>query len=62
MSVIYTTYDTNFKDYLKERGIRYILCGLSATRPHRMFWVYERNKQFNTILRGWIDNSQSFVM
>lgn len=54
MGVIYTTYDTNFKERLKNNDIRYILCGLSASAPHRMFWVYERTEKFNIVLEEWL--------
>lgn len=53
MSIIYTTYDTNFKNYMKECGIRYLICGQSVSEPHRTFWVYERNDAFNTALHRW---------
>ena len=54
MSVIYTTYDTNLKQFMKERGIRFLICGQSVTEPHNTFWVYERNKEFNTALQSWL--------
>ena len=59
MSVIYTTYDLNLKEYLKEYGIRYLICGQSVTKPHNMFWVYERNEKFNAILNNWIYKNKS---
>lgn len=59
MSVIYTTYDTNFKKYMKERGIRYLTCGQAVTEPHNTFWVYERNDKFNTALDEWLSNRKS---
>lgn len=56
MSVIYTTYDINLKHFLKERGYRYVLCGLGMSEPHRTFWVYERTDAFNKVLYEWLDN------
>lgn len=54
MSIIYTTYDTNFKGYMKECGIRYLICGQSVSEPHNIFWVYERNDKFNAALDKWL--------
>lgn len=59
MSIIYTTYDTNFKKYMKECGIKYLICGQSVTEPHNTFWVYERNEKFNTALDKWLSNRKS---
>ena len=59
MSIIYTTYDTNFKQYMKECGIKYLICGQSVSEPHNTFWVYERNEKFNTALDEWLFNKKS---
>lgn len=56
MSIIYTTYDTNFKKYMKGCGIKYLICGQSVTEPHNTFWVYERNEKFNAALDKWLSN------
>lgn len=55
MSIIYTTYDTGLKKFMKECGIRYLICGQSVSEPHSTFWVYERNDKFNTALNEWLD-------
>lgn len=52
MSVIYTTYDVNFKQYLNENGQKYILCGLNPNSKDT-FWVFERNSEFNILLNKW---------
>ena len=54
MSVIYTTYDVNFKQYLNENGHRYIVCGLNPN-SQQMFWVYIRNEKLNKLLTEWSD-------
>lgn len=54
MSIIYTTYDTGLKKFMKECGIRYLICGQSVSEPHSTFWVYERNDKFNTALNEWL--------
>lgn len=59
MSVIYTTYDTNLKKFMKECGIKYLICGQSVTEPHNTFWVYERNEKFNTTLNKWLSDRKS---
>lgn len=59
MGVIYTTYDTNLKKFLKDRGLRYVLCGLGVTEPHKTFWVYERTHAFNSVLNEWLSNKRS---
>ena len=56
MAVIYTTYDTNLKEFLKTMGFRYVLCGLSTSEPHRTFWVYERTAPLNQVLDKWFSN------
>ena len=53
MSVIYTTYDINLQQHLKNKGFRSVLCGLSLSEPHRTFWVYERTDAFNRVLKQW---------
>lgn len=58
MSVIYTTYDINLKKFMKDKGIRYVLCGLGVSEPHRTFWVYERDREFNDALTEWLLNKR----
>lgn len=50
MSIIDTTYDTRLKKFMKECGIRYLICVQSVSEPHSTFWTYERNDKFNTTL------------
>ena len=52
MSVIFTCYDLNQKNFFKDNGIKYLVCGLNE-RTLRKFWVYERNEKFNSVLALW---------
>lgn len=54
MRTVYLTYDVKLKQYLAEKGFRYIICGLAPNEPHDTFWVYERNSEFNETLDKWI--------
>lgn len=54
MRTVYLTYDVKLKQYLTEKGFRYIICGLAPNEPHDTFWVYERNSEFNEVLDRWI--------
>ena len=54
MKTVYLTYDVNLKEYLKQNGFRYIICGLAPNEPHATFWVYERSGKFNEVLDKWI--------
>ena len=54
MRSIYLTYDVRLKQYLKNKGFRYIICGLSPNEPHNTFWVYERDEVFNETLNEWL--------
>ena len=54
MRLVYLTYDVKLKQYLKDKGFRYIICGLSPSEPHNTFWVYERNELFNETLNEWL--------
>lgn len=54
MRTVYLTYDVKLKQYLKENGFRYIICGLSPNKPHSTFWVYERSNEFNNVLNAWL--------
>ena len=54
MRSVYLTYDVRLKQHLKNKGFRYIICGLSPNEPHNTFWVYERNELFNEALNEWL--------
>lgn len=54
MRSVYLTYDVKLKQYLKNKGFRYIICGLSPNEPHNTFWVYERSELFNEALNEWL--------
>ena len=54
MHSVYLTYDVRLKQHLKNKGFRYIICGLSPNEPHNTFWVYERNELFNNVLSEWL--------
>lgn len=54
MRSVYLTYDVKLKQHLKNKGFRYIICGLSPNEPHNTFWVYERNEVFNETLNEWL--------
>ena len=54
MKTVYLTYDVKLKTYLKNKGFRYIICGLSPNEPHDTFWVYERNGMFDDELLKWL--------
>ena len=56
MHTVYLTYDVKLKQYLKEKGFRYIICGLSPNEPHSTFWVYERSVDFNNVLNTWLSS------
>ena len=54
MHTVYLTYDVKLKTYLKNKGFRYIICGLAPNDPHDTFWVYERTQEFNNELTKWL--------
>ena len=54
MRSVYLTYDVKLKQHLKNKGFKYIICGLSPNEPHNTFWVYERNELFNETLNEWL--------
>ena len=54
MRSVYLTYDVKLKQHLKNKGFRYIICGLSPNEPHNTFWVYERDELFNNVLNEWL--------
>lgn len=54
MRSVYLTYDVKLKQHLKNKGFKYIICGLSPNEPHNTFWVYERDELFNNILNEWL--------
>lgn len=58
MRTVYLTYDVKLKQYLKESGFRYIICGLSPNEPHDTFWVYERTNEFNNVLSEWLSKKR----
>lgn len=53
-SCIYITYDVNLKTYLKNNNISDILYGMHP-KTNKLFWVYERNENFNKILNEWLN-------
>lgn len=55
---VYLTYDVKLKTYLKNKGFRYIICGLSPSEPHNTFWVYERTEEFNNTLNEWLSQKR----
>lgn len=54
MRSVYLTYDVKLKQHLKNKGFKYIICGLSPNAPHNTFWVYERDELFNNVLNEWL--------
>jgi len=52
---IYTTYNSDLKDYLSSKNIRNILYGLNP-KTYNMFWVYERNDLFNAELKNYFNS------
>ena len=58
ISIIYTCYDPNLKQYFLDNGFRYILCGLSLKEPHKTFWVFERNNQLESLLNKWLSHTR----
>lgn len=58
MRTVYLTYDVKLKQYLKKKGFRYIICGLSPNEPHDTFWVYEKTEEFNNTLSGWLSQKR----
>ena len=48
------------KQYLKNKGFRYIICGLSPSEPHNTFWVYERDELFNKTLDRCFQKQEQF--
>lgn len=55
MSVIYTTYNVELKNYLSNIGIKYLLCGRAVKNLNKLFWVYERNDELNVALEDWFN-------
>jgi hypothetical protein len=53
MSVIYTTYNVELKQYLSQLGFKYLICGRAIKSPDKLFWVYERTPTLNLILDQW---------
>lgn len=58
LKTVYLTYDVKLKTYLKEKGFKYIICGLAPNEPHNTFWVYERTEEFNSTLNGWLSQKR----
>lgn len=54
MTNIYITYNPQLKDFLKNKGLKFIVCGLNPKPPHKTFWVFDRSEEFNKILDEWI--------
>lgn len=49
---IYITYDINLKHYLVNKGFKDLVYGLNPN-TNRLFWVFERNEDFNNVLKQW---------
>ena len=54
MTNIYITYNPQLKDFLKKKGLKFMVCGLNPNPPHKTFWVFDRSEEFNEILDEWI--------
>lgn len=52
---IYVTYDVQLKRYLEASGFNNILYGLHP-KSYNMFWVYNRTKELNEVLKKWFCN------
>lgn len=55
MSIIYITYDVDFKRYLRSLKIQDLLYGLNP-KSLKPFWVYERTIEFEKALKDWYDS------
>lgn len=53
-NVIYVTYDINMRNFMTERGIKYLILGQSPNPPHKMFYVYDKTtKEFKEAIKYW---------
>ena len=59
MTCIFTCYDIKQKKYFEKNGVHNLIYGLHP-KTHKMFWVYERNEYFNTLLNEWEHKAHSF--
>ena len=59
-NVIYITYDINMRNFLTERGIRYLILGQAPNPPHKTFYVYDKTtEEFKKALKDWFDKKTS---
>ena len=54
MSKLYCCYSVNLRNFLKNNGVTYELCGLNSNN-HQMFWVYIKDEKLNQLLNKWTD-------
>lgn len=57
MNNLYITYDASLKRHLRECKINDVLYGLNP-KSLKMFWVYDRTEELESILKRWFDKKQ----
>lgn len=55
MSCIFTCYDTKQKKFFEQNGLYDLIYGLHP-KTLKPFWIYERTKKFNEVLKIWNDS------
>lgn len=58
MICIFTCYDIKQKKFFEENGEHNLIYGLHP-KTLKSFWVYERNENFNKLLKEWSNKSRS---
>ena len=59
MICIFTCYNIKQKKYFEKNGEHNLIYGIHP-KTKKMFWVYERNENFNKLLNEWVDKIHSF--
>lgn len=54
MNKLYCCYSVLLRDFLKNNGVRYDVCGLNPNN-HQMFWAYIRDDKLDKLLIKWSD-------
>lgn len=49
---LYCCYSLNLRNYLRDHGIKYEVCGLNPNNQ-KMFWVYFQSEELSKLLSQW---------
>lgn len=52
MSKLYCCYSVLLRNFFKNNGVRYEVCGLNPNN-NQMFWVYIRDEKLDMLLNKW---------